>query len=54
MSLNRYAKRREKGKDTDEPQPYPWNALLAEKIWRKYHELLERELDGTPAAGGVH
>jgi hypothetical protein len=40
------------GKDTAQPQPYPWHVLLSEKLWRKYHEQLEAELDQR--AGGAH
>jgi len=36
------AKRRVDGKDTDEPQPYPWRALLSEKVWRRHVEAVER------------
>ena len=42
-------------RDTGAPQPYPWNALLSEKVWRKAHEAVERENAAPlPAAGGVH
>lgn len=40
-------------RDTGAPQPYPWNALLSEKVWRPLAERLDRELT-QPAAGGVH
>ena len=36
------AKKRVDGKDTDEPQPYPWRALLSEKVWRRHVEAVER------------
>lgn len=37
-------------RETKDPQPYPWNALLSEKVWRGIHERLERE----DARDGVH
>lgn len=41
-------KRRVGGKDTDEPQPYPWHVLLSEKIWAKaIATLAETPLDGV-------
>lgn len=44
------AKRRVDRKNTNEPQPYPWNALLSEKVWRKHLDAFESSL----SAGGVH
>jgi len=38
------AKRRVAGVDTEEPQPYPWRALLAEKVWRRHLDAVERGL----------
>lgn len=44
-----------KDRETGASQPYPWNALLSEKVWRKAHEAVERDLAAPlPAAGGVH
>lgn len=44
-----------KDRETGAPQPYPWNALLAEKVWRKAHEAVEREnATSLAAAVGVH
>lgn len=42
--------------ETKAPQPYPWNALMSEKVWRRLAERLDRELDGETqrAVGGVH
>lgn len=43
-------------RETGAPQPYPWNALSSEKVWRPIVERLERELvaDEPRAVGGVH
>lgn len=44
-----------KDRETGASQPYPWNALLSEKVWRKAHEAVERDLAAPlPAVGGVH
>lgn len=41
------------GKDTGEAQPYPLNAVLSEKVWRR---VVDESLDegSTKPAGGVH
>ena len=38
------AKKRVDGKDTDTPQPYPWRALLSEKVWRSCIEAEEKAM----------
>lgn len=44
-----------KHRDTGAPQPYPWNALMSEKVWRPLAERLSRELSAPePMTGGVH
>lgn len=39
-------------RDTKEPQPYPWNALLSEKVWKRLVEQIDRGLD-EPEAGAA-
>jgi hypothetical protein len=45
-------KRRVDGKDTDEPQPYPFRVLSSEKVWKKLAESIRGDL--AEPAGGVH
>lgn len=44
------ATKRVDGKDTGVPQPYPWNALLTERVWRPLAERLQREASAEVAA----
>lgn len=41
-----------KDRETGAPQPYPWQALCSEKVWRKHHEAVLA--DHSKPAEGVH
>lgn len=43
-------RRDSKGNATKEPQPFPWNAVLSEKIWRRLADEARARLDGEVAA----